>query len=103
MDMRIAVVGSININQTEIANRCVETMYQIDTMINLLSTADYIQILHKRYIEHMSVGDISDDICLSYDRTRHILGDAVATFWTMFGKECKRLMAASEVLSINEA
>lgn len=48
--------------------------------IHNLNNSDYIILLYKRYVECKTLGQISKDMHYSYDRIRHMHGNALMEF-----------------------
>lgn len=48
--------------------------------IHNLNNSDYIILLYKRYVECKTLGQISKDMHYSYDRVRHMHGNALMEF-----------------------
>ena len=68
---------------------CEELKHRIISEIHMLPDAVYIRILFKRYIENMDLWKISreKDTRYSYDRIRHLHGDALQAFYNLILKD----------------
>lgn len=48
--------------------------------IHNINNADFIKLLYKRYVECVSLGVIAKELKYSYDRIRHMHGEALKSF-----------------------
>ncbi len=69
--------------ENEIRQMVVELYERKNKIINeihCLENADHIRLLYMRYVEYMSLEEISVKMCFSYDRIRHMHGYALQEF-----------------------
>lgn len=61
-------------------DRYVAVKQDIIDEIHSLKNKDYIDLLYKRYVDYMSLGEIADEMNYSYSRIRHLHGSALEAF-----------------------
>lgn len=69
--------------ETEISSEIcffISEKHKIINQIQGLENADYISLLYKKYVEYKDLKQICDEMNFSYDRIRHLHGDALEDF-----------------------
>lgn len=79
-----AVIKYVDLDKeiNDLIDEYVNTKNRIIHEIHRLNNPKYVELLHKRYVDYMSLEDIASEMNYSHDRIRHLHGNALEAFRT---------------------